>query len=63
MKMHAMKLRKTLETLELVAWVGSPPPQEFYSIFTGTLHNMFWMKISKKELPKKRQNTWLTEKA
>jgi len=63
MKMHAMKLRKTLETLELVAWVGSLPPQEFYSIFTGILHNMFWMKISKKNSPEKGQNTWLTEKS
>ncbi len=51
MKMHAMKLRKTLE---LLAWVGSPL-EEFYSIFffTGTLHNMFWMKISKRTQKRK----------
>jgi len=57
MKMHAMKLRKTLE---LLAWVWFHP-QEFYSIFMGTLHNMFWMKISKRTPKKKKQNTWLTK--
>jgi hypothetical protein len=35
--------------------MGWFPPQEFYSIFTGTLHNMFWMKISKRTPKKKKK--------
>jgi uncharacterized membrane protein len=42
--------------------MGWFPPQEFYSIFTGTLHNMFWMKISKRTpKKKKKKKTWLSK--
>jgi hypothetical protein len=49
-KMHAMK--KLRKTLELLAWVGSPPRR----VSLGTLHNMFWMKITKRTQKEKRKH-------